>query len=289
MRKDKTEEAPQMEETAAPNGSVEHHELDWKRVYEELGKPFEAGHIRVKPGKVGSSGQALALWYIDARAVMDRLDEVVGPENWQFSWSPIPTPDGHVVIQGVLSVLGITKSDVGEAKGEDEPWKSGVSDAFKRTAVQFGIGRFLYRLPQVWWPYDEQSKRFAQQDELAEFVAKVMEDLGAADGDTRRIDLRDYSNMIPRDSNRSRQSGRASGSTETSEAPGAISRGEITPAQEGYIRRLYNQKFGRFTNGNQLFANFLKESIGRVVTIEKLTRAEADIVIKGLQDLASAA
>ncbi len=254
---------------------------DWEKIAEELAKPFDASHIRVKPGKVAGNGQALALWYIDARAVMDRLDAVVGPENWEFNWTPVHS-EGRVVVQGVLSIKGVTKSDVGEAKGEDEPWKSGVSDAFKRTAVQFGIGRFLYRLPQFWWPYDTEHRRFERQEELFEFVNKVMHDLAEADGDTRRINIREYANRAQRQarSEQVRQEDRPS------EGIGSANgKGDITPAQDAYIRRLYGQKFGRYSNGNVLFANFLRRTIGRTCTVEKLTRQEADTIIKAMQEI----
>lgn len=290
------EQAVPEQETGIKELVAGSREADWQRIAEELAKPFPPGHIRVKPGKVSSNGSALALWYIDARAVMDRLDRVVGPENWEFSWQPIIS-EGRVVVQGIMTVCGVTKSDVGEAKGEDEPWKSGVSDAFKRTAVQFGIGRFLYRLPQVWWPYDEQSRRFAQQDELEEFVQRVMRDLEQVDGDTTQINMKDYSDLLSRDRSGSRGGYRSeSRAKETSGDSGfdegdqrSTDRAGITPAQENYIRRLYTQKFGRFSNGNVLFANFLKQNIGRVCPIEKFTRSEADTVIKNLQEMASAA
>lgn len=263
-------------------------ELDWKWISEQLSKPFAAYHIRLKPSKVAGNGQALALWYIDARAVMDRLDAVVGPENWEFAWDAIPA-DGRVVIQGRLTICEITKSDVGEARGKDEPWKSGVSDAFKRTAVQFGIGRFLYRLPQIWWPYDADGRKFRQLDELNEMVDRVMKELDAVDGDTSQIDVRSIADAAQHGTGQQHRDGREATSTEQSTGTAAPGRTELTPAQEGYVKRLYAQRFGRYSNGNMLFANFLKHSIGRVCPIEKMTRAEADLVIKGLQDTANAA
>lgn len=302
--KKKTEEAPQTEEllegaqeapaedaeAAAPDTIPPRERAprasDWDLIAEELAKPFDASHIRVKPGKVAGNGQALALWYIDARAVMDRLDAVVGSENWEFTWSPIHA-EGRVVVQGMLTVKGVTKSDVGEARGEDEPWKSGVSDAFKRTAVQFGIGRFLYRLPQFWWPYDTEHRRFDRQDELFEFVNKVMHDLAEADGDTTRINVREYANRAQRrqrnDQPRAEQQGQQ---TQQGDGVGSITgKGDVTPAQDAFIRRLYGQKFGRYSNGNVLFANFLRRTIGRTCTVEKLTRQEADTVIKAMQEI----
>jgi len=271
------QDAPTEKETVnAP--VVDSRESDWDRIAEELAKPFDASHIRVKPGKVAANGQALALWYIDARAVMDRLDAVVGPENWEFTWTPIRDGD-RVVVQGMLTVKGVTKSDVGEAKDEDEPWKSGVSDAFKRTAVQFGIGRFLYRLPQLWWPYDVERRRFEREDELFEVVNRVMRELEEADGDISQIKAAYAQRQQSPESDQQHKGGGVSD---------VAVKGGITPAQDAYIRRLYGQKFARYSNGNVLFANFLRRTIGRTCTVEKLTRQEADTVIKAMQEIGTA-
>src|SRR3954452_15329165 len=88
------------------------------------------------------------LHYITARTAMNRLDSVLGPENWWDEYVPsensvlcrltVRLPDGQT----------LTKSDAGgyagmADSGDDD--KSGFSDAFKRTAVKFGIARYLYR------------------------------------------------------------------------------------------------------------------------------------------------
>lgn len=85
--------------------------------------------------------------YVDARQVQDRLDEVCGAVNWQveykehkgnlFSSIGIYTPEGWVW----KSDCG-TESNVEKQKGE-------ASDAFKRAAVMWGVGRFLYDLPII--------------------------------------------------------------------------------------------------------------------------------------------
>lgn len=122
---------------------------DWNTIHERLMEPFSSDSISFLPkGKPTKNGDILALAYIQARDVMNRLDDVVGPGNWSFDWTPM-NADGKAV-KGTLTVLGVTRSDVGESDKEEEPWKSAVSDALKRVGVQFGIGRFLYELPQVW-------------------------------------------------------------------------------------------------------------------------------------------
>ncbi len=47
----------------------------------------------------------------------------------------------------------LTRDDIGTAL-QWEPSKGCASDALKRAAVQWGIGRYLYRLPAVWVELD---------------------------------------------------------------------------------------------------------------------------------------
>ena len=84
--------------------------------------------------------------YVDARDVMERLDEVLGL-NWQSRTTE--TAKGRVMCS-----IGITLPDgreiwrddgAGETQIEGE--KGAISDAFKRAAVRFGVGRYLYALP----------------------------------------------------------------------------------------------------------------------------------------------
>lgn len=94
--------------------------------------------------------KASCVAYIDARDVMDLLDRAVGAENWS---------DKYYEVRGqIMCSLGlrmsqnedfIWKSDTGSA-GDIEAEKSVVSDAFKRAAVKWGIGRFLYDLKIKW-------------------------------------------------------------------------------------------------------------------------------------------
>ena len=88
--------------------------------------------------------------YITARQVADRLDKVIGPGNWATSFRVLSVQD-HAV-ECMLSVFGISKADVGysnnpdspDSENESEPLKAAYSDAFKRAAVQWGMGRWLY-------------------------------------------------------------------------------------------------------------------------------------------------
>lgn len=115
-------------------------EIDWTMTRWRLADP---GGMTVKqrPGR----GTA-TFSYIDAREVMDRLDAVVGPGNWSTTFRG---PFDGLAVECTLTVHGVAKTDVGypnSAKdGHDqEGLKAAYSDALKRAAVHWGIGRFLY-------------------------------------------------------------------------------------------------------------------------------------------------
>ncbi len=137
-------------------------------IQEHLAKPFDAGEVKFKPGAV-SGNRAMAMAYITSRAVQDRLDEVVGVECWQDEYSPLP--DGSMLCKLSVRILDewVTKMDVGspsEQPDEGDRVKAAVSDALKRAAVKFGIGRYLYRFPAQWCDWDAQKKRFVNKPAL---------------------------------------------------------------------------------------------------------------------------
>lgn len=115
----------------------------YQELFEALVRPFDAKDIKQVTKKGGRP-----LDYVTARVVMNRLDEVLGPENWWDEYTEfnrgvlckvtIRLPDGST----------LTKQDVGGYAGmgsDEDDVKSGPSDAFKRAAAKFGPGRHLYR------------------------------------------------------------------------------------------------------------------------------------------------
>ena len=82
--------------------------------------------------------------YIDARDVQDILDDVVGAANWQVKYEE---HKGNLFASiGILIETGwVWKSDCG-TESQVEKQKGEASDAFKRAAVMWGVGRFLYSL-----------------------------------------------------------------------------------------------------------------------------------------------
>ncbi len=116
-----------------------------------LDEPFPPEDIewRVQQCGIADSGKAWAmvLAYVTNRAIMKRLDDVCGKENWKNEF--LPGPDGGVMC-GISIRVGdewITKWD-GAEKTQVEAVKGGMSGSMKRSAVQWGIGRYLYGLEE---------------------------------------------------------------------------------------------------------------------------------------------
>lgn len=126
------------------NLAIPHHRIQWR-----VGSTFKRG--------AALYGQLLA--YVDARTVMERLD-ILDPQWSAEHGAPIEmtAPSGQTV-SGVpcrLTVNGVTRTDVG-VPSDMEPVKGAYSDALKRCAVHFGIGRELYEMPFVAVQVEEKS------------------------------------------------------------------------------------------------------------------------------------
>lgn len=121
-----------------------------QELFDALAQPFESELIDWRVGSTNAEKTSgLALAYIDARTVMDRLDAACGPGHWQNKY----TPAGGMLICD----LGIKFPQAGwvwKADGagttDVEAEKGMASDALKRAAVRFGLGRYLYEMDSPW-------------------------------------------------------------------------------------------------------------------------------------------
>lgn len=155
-------------------------EPNWDDIRSRLAEPFNPEDVdfRGQTSK-GEDGRAQAVCYVDARTVMDRLDAVVGPGAWSFTYEPLIVANGQVqVAKGALTVHGVTKEDIGEASNFD-PSKGCVSDALKRAAVLWGIGRYLYSIGGDWVTLE---KGRITPGDLKRLRAKLPRPGGAAGG-----------------------------------------------------------------------------------------------------------
>lgn len=129
---------------------------------------FHENVVSCRPGATftrDGQDQAAVLWYLDARAVMNRLDDVFGVAGWQTKFETA-FDKAMVVCHLSCRVNGewITKSDAGalsEQPDEGDRYKAGYSDSLKRAAVHWGIGRYLHEMPFQSHAFDKQRKRFS--------------------------------------------------------------------------------------------------------------------------------
>jgi hypothetical protein len=188
---------------------INHNQADSaEALTQALAEPFDPREVRFKPAVV-SGNRAMAIAYVDARVIQDRLDDVLGVAGWQDEYDCLP--DGGVVCRLRLR-LGdewITKMDVGspsEQPDEGDRRKASFSDALKRAAVKFGIGRYLYRLPSQWVDYDPQKRQFARTPKLPasalprpRVAAAAAKSTLPADGSELRQRLQHYEEQLVKD------------------------------------------------------------------------------------------
>lgn len=133
-------------------------------VLSKLASPFPPDIIRWRIGQVSKDGgKGMALAYIDSRDVQRRLDDVCG-EYWTDEI--IVQSNGLVTCRigiwfddrlvwrqdGTAAMQERPTGDL-DAKAEQKiemSQKGAASDAFKRAAVKWGVGRYLYDLPTPW-------------------------------------------------------------------------------------------------------------------------------------------
>ena len=138
-----------------------------KLLFAKLREPIEP-RWRVQNSKGGK--YATVVPYIDARAVQDRLDEVLSPENWQ---NTLEIESGTASLSIKINGEWICKSDVGTDSNVEKE-KGKASDAFKRAAVLWGIGRNLYHIGTKSIQWNEEKKcPITQKGELLNTSTKL--------------------------------------------------------------------------------------------------------------------
>ena len=174
-------------------------------IWEKLAVPLLPSQLRWRIGrKSKDKKKATALAYVSARDVMERLDAVCGVAGWKDEYITEPPRTirksktawnteivdtwneqicGRVICK--LSILDpitkewVTKCDgAGETVVEGE--KGGISDAFKRAAVKFGVNRECYNLGTQWCTIDNYDN-FTRtpkvtdqyQNKIEKYIAKV--------------------------------------------------------------------------------------------------------------------
>lgn len=123
---------------------------DLQSIQKKLAAPFHPDEIEWRVQQAGFSAAGnpycMVIPYITNRAIQARLDEVFGVFGWENTYKP--SPDGKGYLCGITVTIGdqrVTKWD-GAEYTNIEALKGALSDSMKRAAVQFGVGRYLYKL-----------------------------------------------------------------------------------------------------------------------------------------------
>ena len=145
---------------------------DPRAIQTELARPFAPEDLEwrlQRTFEIKGEMVGIAVPYVTNRAIQNRLDSVVGPENWyndfkpwhrftmkvKSDYDPKQSVDKEVISQlcGIAIYFEERKEWVMKWDGADnsdiEPAKGGLSDSMKRAAGQWGIGRVLYNMDTV--------------------------------------------------------------------------------------------------------------------------------------------
>lgn len=126
-----------------------------KKIQRALLQPFSADDLEFR---IQSSGEhnnriwARIVAYVNNRAIQQRLDDVVGAFNWKNEFKPLPNGSSSGALCGLSIKFNdewVTKYD-GADNTSIEATKGGLSNAQKRAAVEWGIGRYLYEVEAMY-------------------------------------------------------------------------------------------------------------------------------------------
>ncbi len=176
--------------------------MDAHELFDQLSAPFPVEMIEWRVGntnaKYVSEGEAvkgIPLCYIDARAVMDRLDSVCGSDGWQCSYTP--GVGGSIVCNIGVRLEGdwVWKAD-GAGATDIEGEKGALSDAFKRAAVRWGVGRYLYDLKATKITLEKYGKSWKISDADLKKLDELHEDFAQKCGWGMRAGVQAYKLMV---------------------------------------------------------------------------------------------
>ena len=166
---------------------------------DRLKAPFAPDKISWRVGATNKDKtKGMALAYIDARDVMERLDEVCGPENWQDRYEVhATTMICYLSIR--IDDQWITKAD-GAGDTDVEAEKGRISDAFKRAAVRWGIGRYLYDIPSPWVEVEPHGRSYViKQSEMPKLRAVLLNASGQPPAQAAKQDDNPFTADSPQD------------------------------------------------------------------------------------------
>lgn len=143
------------------------NQKDPRQIQAELAMPFAPEDLEWRLQKVVEAKElGIAVPYVTNRAIQNRLDDTVGIDGWHNEFKP--WKDGKAQLCGISIYFHERKQWLTKWDGADdsdiESVKGGLSDSMKRAAVEWGIGRYLYGMTQVWVSIEQRGKGFVIVD-----------------------------------------------------------------------------------------------------------------------------
>lgn len=131
--------------------------LSAAELHQQLIAPFPALSVLWRVGTIDEERAfADATPYIDARTIQNRLDALVTPMGWRNSYVEVVTGNRIAAIRCKLELCidgnWYSKEDGAQVDLNTKPEyaiKGAYSDALKRAAVQWGLGRYLHELARA--------------------------------------------------------------------------------------------------------------------------------------------
>lgn len=138
-----------------------------QELYQALSAPFSSADIEWRVSATNrDKTKGLAVPYVTNRAIQNRLDHTVGIDGWHNDF--VPWKGERAQLCGISIYFPdmqtwITKWD-GADDSDIESVKGGLSDSMKRAAVEWGVGRYLYGMTQVWVMIEQRGKGYVISD-----------------------------------------------------------------------------------------------------------------------------
>lgn len=148
-------------------------EMNLDALFTQLAEPFDPSEIKWRvthTNRDGNRGAVIA--FADPRAYTDRLNQLFTPGGWTRNYDVTTVSavtrqkrdkiiqTGKVLVTCTLTIARLgTHSGTGE-QFADEPnaMTAAEAQAFKRASSCFGLGRYLYNLPETWVALDDHGK-----------------------------------------------------------------------------------------------------------------------------------
>lgn len=137
---------------------------DPRSMMEALQAPFLLEDLEWRVQRVVKTQKgykAIVVAYVSNRAIQKRLDELFTPFGWKNEFREWRQKGVLCGISILWEGQWVTKFD-GADETDIEGTKGGFSGSQKRAAVEWGIGRYLYSLEEVWVEVKNQGQNYVK-------------------------------------------------------------------------------------------------------------------------------